>query len=48
MAIKYTEEQQNITDKPLLVQLFLNKQERLETLNMKVRSCNEKMQFLMK
>ena len=43
MAIKYTEEQLNTIDKSLLVQMFLNQQEQLETLTTQVRSLNEKM-----
>ena len=47
MAIKYTEEQLNTIDKSLLVQMFLNQQEQLETLTTQVRSLNEKMQLMM-
>lgn len=47
MAIKYTEEQLNTIDKSLLVQMFLNQQEQLETLTAQVRSLNEKMQLMM-
>lgn len=47
MAIRYTEEQLNTIDKSLLVQMFLNQQEQLETLTTEVRSLNEKMQLLM-
>ena len=47
MAIKYTEEQLNTIDKSLLVQMFLNQQEQLETLTTEVRSLNEKMQLMM-
>ena len=47
MAIKYTEEQLNTIDKSLLVQMFLNQQEQLETLTIQVRSLNEKMQLMM-
>lgn len=35
MAIKYTEEQLNSIDKSLLVQMFLNQQEQLESLTRK-------------
>lgn len=38
MAIKYTEEQLNTIDKSLLVQMFLNQQERLELLTGEVRT----------
>ena len=47
MAIKYTEEQLNSVDKSLLVQMFLNQQDQLETLTGEVRSLNEKMQRMM-
>ena len=47
MAVKYTEEQLNTIDKLLLVQMFLNQQEQLETLTTEVRSLNEKMQLMM-
>ena len=47
MAVKYTEEQLNTIDKSLLVQMFLNQQEQLETLTTQVRSLNEKMQLMM-
>ena len=43
MAIKYTEEQLNTIDKPLLLQLFLNQQEQLEHLTAEEHSLNEKM-----
>ena len=46
MAVKYTEEQLNTIDKSLLVQMFLNQQEQLETLTTEVRSLNEKMQLM--
>lgn len=32
MAVRYTEEQLNTVDKSLLIQMFLNQQEQLETL----------------
>ena len=32
MAVRYTEEQLNTVDKALLIQMFLNQQEQLETL----------------
>ena len=47
MAIKYTEEQLNSVDKSMLIQMFLNQQEQLETLTTEVRSLNEKMQLMM-
>ncbi|MFR5453092.1 MAG: hypothetical protein ACLTIG_18050 [Roseburia hominis] len=42
MAIKYTEEQLNSVDKSLLVQMFLNQQEQLESLTAEIHSLNEK------
>lgn len=36
MAIKYTEEQLNSVDKSLLVQMFLNQQEQLESLTKEI------------
>lgn len=47
MAIKYTGEQLNSVDKSLLVQMFLNQQEQLESLSQEVHSLNEKMQLMM-
>ena len=47
MAVRYTEEQLNTIDKSLLIQMFLNQQEQLETLSTEVRSLNEKMQLMM-
>lgn len=47
MAIKYTEEQLNSVDKSLLVQMFLNQQEQLESLTTEIHSLNEKMQLMM-
>lgn len=47
MAVRYTEEQLNTVDKFLLIQMFLNQQEQLETLTAEVRSLNEKMQLMM-
>lgn len=47
MAVRYTEEQLNTVDKALLIQMFLNQQEQLETLTAEVRSLNEKMQLMM-
>ena len=37
MAVRYTEEQLNTVDKALLIQMFLNQQEQLETLTAEVR-----------
>ncbi len=47
MAVRYTEEQLNTIDKSLLIQMFLNQQEQLETLTTEARSLNEKMQLVM-
>lgn len=47
MAIKYTEEQLKSVDKSLLVQMFLNQQEQLESLTKEIHSLNEKMQLMM-
>lgn len=47
MAVRYTEEQLNTVDKSLLIQMFLNQQEQLETLTAEVRSLNGKMQLMM-
>lgn len=47
MAIKYTEEQLNSVEKSLLVQMFLNQQEQLESLTNEVHSLNDKLQKIM-
>jgi len=47
MAVRYTEEQLNTVDKSLLIQMFLNQQEQLQTLTAEVTSLNEKMQLMM-
>ena len=47
MAVRYTEEQLNTVDKSLLIQMFLNQQEQLQTLTAEVCSLNEKMQLMM-
>ena len=47
MAVRYTEEQLNTVDKSLLIQMFLNQQEQLQTLTAEVSSLNEKMQLMM-
>ena len=47
MAVRYTEEQLNTVDKSLLIQMFLNQQEQLQTLTAEVASLNEKMQLMM-
>ena len=43
IAVRYTEEQLNTVDKSLLIQMFLNQQEQLQTLTAEVASLNEKM-----
>ena len=40
MAVRYTEEQLNTVDKSLLIQMFLNQQEQLQTLTAEVASLN--------
>lgn len=47
MTVRYTEEQPNTVDKSLLIQMFLNQQEQLQTLTAEVCSLNEKMQLMM-
>ena len=47
MSVRYTEEQLNTVDKSLLIQMFLNRQEQLQTLTAEVASLNEKMQLMM-
>lgn len=47
MTVRYTEEQLNTVDKSLLIQMFLNQQEQLQTLTAEVCSLNEKMQLMM-
>ena len=47
MAIKYTEEQLNSVDKPMLIQMFLNQQEQLEKVSANLHSLDTKMQAMM-
>ncbi len=47
MAVRSAEEQLRSVVKCLLIQMFLNQQEQLETLTAEVRSLNEKMQLMM-
>lgn len=47
MAAKYTEEQLNNVDKSLLITMFLNQQEQLESLKQELLASNEKMQKMM-
>ena len=46
MAVRYTEEQLNTVDKSLLIQMFLNQQEQLQTLTAEVASLNGKRQII--
>lgn len=46
MAVKYTEEQLNNVDKSLLIAMFLNQQEQMESLKQELLASNEKMQKL--
>ena len=47
MEIKYTEEELNSIDKSLLIKMFLNLQNQMETLTDETRALNDKMQKLM-
>lgn len=47
MEIKYTEEELNNIDKALLIKMFLNLQNHMETLTGETRALNDKMQKLM-
>lgn len=47
MQIKFTEEQLNNIDKSLLIQMFLNMQEQLDSLTKETHELNEKMQLMM-
>ena len=47
MEIKYTEEELNNIDKALLIKMFLNLQNQMETLTGETRALNDKMQKLM-
>lgn len=47
MAVKYTEEQLNNVDKSLLITMFLNQQEQMESLKQELLASNEKMQKMM-
>lgn len=47
MEIKYTEEELNSIDKSLLIKMFLNLQNQMETLTVETKALNDKMQKLM-
>ena len=47
MAVKFTEEQLNTLDKPLIIQLLISQQEQNEALTKELRELNQKMQVLM-
>ena len=47
MEIKYTEEKLNSIDKTLLIKMFLNLQNQMETLTGETRALNDKMQKMM-
>lgn len=47
MEIKYTEEELKNIDKSLLIKLFLNLQNQMETLTAKMKALNDKMQKMM-
>ena len=47
MEIKYTEEELNSIDKSLLIKMFLNLQNQMETLTGETRALNDKMQKMM-
>lgn len=47
MEIKYTEEELNSIDKALLIKMFLNLQNQMETLTGETRALNDKMQKMM-
>ena len=47
MEIKYTEEELNSIDKALLIKMFLNLQNQMETLTVEMKALNDKMQKMM-
>ena len=47
MEIKYTEEELNSIDKSLLIKVFLNLQNQMETLTVETKALNDKMQKMM-
>ena len=47
MEIKYTEKELNSIDKTLLIKMFLNLQNQMETLTVEMKALNDKMQKMM-
>ena len=47
MEIKYTEGELNSIDKSLLIKMFLNLQNQMETLTVETKALNDKMQKMM-
>ena len=47
MEIKYTEQELNSIDKSLLIKMFLNLQNQMETLTVEMKALNDKMQQMM-
>lgn len=47
MEIKYTEQELNSIDKTLLIKMFLNLQNKMETLTVEMKALNDKMQKMM-
>ena len=47
MEIKYTEQELNSIDKSLLIKMFLNLQNQMETLTVETKALNDKMQKMM-
>jgi len=47
MEIKYTEQELNSIDKTLLIKMFLNLQNQMETLTVEMKALNDKMQKMM-
>ena len=47
MEIKYTEQELNSIDKKLLIKMFFNLQNQMETLTVETKALNDKMQKMM-
>lgn len=47
MKIKYTKKELNSIDKTLLIKMFLNLQNQMETLTVEMKALNDKMQKMM-
>jgi len=47
MEIKYTEQELNSIDKTLLIKMFFNLQNQMETLTVETKALNDKMQKMM-